>query len=223
MPVLHRRFSRALAQIGLSGLTLPGAVFYHAAAALRFEIGGEEDPYLPDGSGPDPLYIEKALFRAKALFEGLPGRPDLLRIDINPAETGAIGPETLERLGLPAPQEAVREELSGAEEKQVLEHLYWELSPAAFVPDQLLTEIIRADLGGLSFLCSNVYFADTERRVIYHLYDDRGADAAAESRETLKGMYRAYKGWLLDYNRERMEEMFEEAGGNGKPVGEGTG
>lgn len=207
MTTLHERFIQVLGQTGLSRLALPNALFYHAPAALRFEIGGGKSPYLPDGTEPDPAYIKGAFRRAKALFESLPGRPDILRIDICPEDTdhGNLCPLLYRRLGLPAPREIVK-----GEGEPGAEYWYWDISRGDFLPDRILREIIQADLGGLSFLCSNVYFADTERRVLYHLYDDRGADIIAESRGTLLGLYRAYQGWLLDYDRERMEGMFEE-------------
>lgn len=87
-------------------------------------------------------------------------------------------------------------------------HLYWNLNKIDFSPDALLREIIKADLGGISALVSSVYFANTEAVYLYHVYDDRGADLVAESKETLRPLYHDFNQWILDYDRKKIEILF---------------
>ena len=55
-----------------------------------------------------------------------------------------------------------------------------------------------------------VFLLDEAHDVLYHPYDDRGADVAAADRETLRPLYQELNPWLLDYDRARMDAMFNE-------------
>ena len=55
-----------------------------------------------------------------------------------------------------------------------------------------------------------VYFVNQTRNVILHMYDDRGLDILAANRSDLQAIYDTYKPWLLDYDRVRMEKVFEQ-------------
>ncbi|MBQ2328753.1 MAG: DUF3885 domain-containing protein, partial [Oscillospiraceae bacterium] len=43
---------------------------------------------------------------------------------------------------------------------------------------------------------------------LYHVYDDRGADLAAASVETLRPIYHRLNDWLLDNDRAAMDDLF---------------
>jgi hypothetical protein len=74
----------------------------------------------------------------------------------------------------------------------------------------LFKEIILADIGGkFPGLTSAIYLFDTNRHIIFHLYDDRGLDVAAIDRETLLLLYQKYNSWILDYDRPKIEKLFE--------------
>ncbi|RJF87697.1 DUF3885 domain-containing protein [Oleomonas cavernae] len=61
-----------------------------------------------------------------------------------------------------------------------------------------------------------IYLVDPDRKVIAHVYDDRGMDVVALEPDTLRPLYRQFQGWLLDYDRSRMDAVF--ASGNVLPV-----
>ncbi len=84
----------------------------------------------------------------------------------------------------------------------------WDLACQPIQWEVLLGEIIAADLGGFASLASSVYFLNTRENILYHLYDDRGLDIAAEKRESLLPLYRQFSAWLLPYDWGRMEETF---------------
>ncbi len=53
--------------------------------------------------------------------------------------------------------------------------------------------------------------ADLERGIVLDVYDDRGMDVRALAAATLLPFFKKFDGWLLDYDRERMEAAFAKA------------
>lgn len=87
---------------------------------------------------------------------------------------------------------------------------YWDLSKIDFQPERLLGEIIRGDIGGWPGFVSSVYLSGSGP-ILYHLYDDRGLDILGGTRELLLPLYHRFGGWILDYDRERIDRIFSEA------------
>ena len=198
--------SRCIHAIGLAELSPP--IFYQCPVALRFEIGDPTlDPYNKGCLSSD--YAAKAFLRAKALFEALPGRFDRLVWDTYPQEgqTAHQLQAFRRRVGAPTPQEMAFQDLQGEEPAQKVTYC-WDLTYQPVRWEALLGEIIAADLGGFAPLASSVYFLNTQENILYHLYDDRGLDIAAEKRETLLPLYHRFSDWLLSYDQGRMEETF---------------
>lgn len=54
-----------------------------------------------------------------------------------------------------------------------------------------------------------VYFVNADKKLIFHMYDDRGLDIIATDKETLKPIYAKHNDWLLDYDRERIDKQFQ--------------
>lgn len=52
------------------------------------------------------------------------------------------------------------------------------------------------------------FLLDVERGILIHIYDDRGMDVIALDRKTLMEVYRTHSSWLLDYDRQRIIEVF---------------
>lgn len=135
-----------------------------------------------------------------------------MRIDGYPSDSGVQ--EEVQSIcnsaGMPQPDEQTLQPFQWGEDCEVISQLqlYWDLNKIQFSPDRLLREIIEADIGGYSGLASNVYFADTHDFFILHLYDDRGADLMAANRELLRPIYENLNSWILDYDREKINELF---------------
>ena len=86
--------------------------------------------------------------------------------------------------------------------------LLWNLNN--FKPNKLLEEIIKADLGsGNYFLTSSVYFICKEDNVLFHLYDNRGADLVTDKKEKIQHIYHRLNELILDYDRERIDNIFK--------------
>lgn len=208
METLHEYFENTMIKIGFIHTELPVAVFYSAPIGIRFEIGGQEGVYLPDDKGMNPVYVENAFCRAKTLLHDLPCRPNLLRIDNYPEEADKITLQTLLQVGLPAPDESIQEKRMDEGTCFLQEHLYWDLTKGNCQIDKLLLEIIKGDIGGFSCLCSNVYLLNTESSVLYHLYDDRGADIVAFDKYVLLPLFKKYSNWILQYDKARIDHLF---------------
>ena len=213
---LQEGVSDALRRIGMPVLEHP--IFYNAPVGIRFEIGGEEEVYIGgwhDGGRNlvNKKYLKGAFDRAKAIYDHLPHRPDILRIDTYPGTGAGVETDVLKKvlkMGLPDPQEQKTEDFLPAGEKDTIVRcqLYWDISKSLFSPDSLLREIIRADFGGISGLVSNVFFINAGDAVLFHLYDDRGADLVAADKEMLRPIYDRYNQWVLDYDRLKIETLF---------------
>jgi hypothetical protein len=46
--------------------------------------------------------------------------------------------------------------------------------------------------------------------MIVHMYDDRGLDIIAATRESLRPIYRPFNDWVLDFDRERIAKALSE-------------
>lgn len=208
MGKLHECFENTITKIGFTHAELPGAFFNSASIGIRFEIGGKENVYLPDDKGLNLIYVKNAFYRAKTLFDGLPCRPVLLRIDNYLEEADRITLQTLSQVGLPAPDETIKEKRIDEGACFFQEHLYWDLAKNNCQIDKLLLEIIKGDIGGFSCLCSNVYFLNAKCAILYHLYDDRGVDIVANDKYSLLPLYQKYNEWILQYDKAKIDQLF---------------
>jgi len=55
-----------------------------------------------------------------------------------------------------------------------------------------------------------VYFLNIDRKLIFHMYDDRGLDIIAADIETLRPIYKKYNGWIFDYDRKEIDGKFKQ-------------
>lgn len=60
----------------------------------------------------------------------------------------------------------------------------------------------------LKFLsCEEIYFINVDKKLIFHMYDDRGLDLIAADVETLRPIYDKFNHWILDNDREKIDNM----------------
>lgn len=55
---------------------------------------------------------------------------------------------------------------------------------------------------------NSVYIFNLNKNILLHMYDDRGADLIAITKERLTPIYKTLNDWLLEYDRERMDRLF---------------
>ena len=214
MGVLCDDFSKVVGSIGINELKHP--LFYNSPIGIRFEIGGDKIVYLDCEDSEkhiaNPAYISSAFDRANAIYKNLPCKPNILRIDVYPDDNTMqkVIQKFCQAGNIPTPHEQVVKPFQWDEDAEtILQHqLYWNIEKIVFSPDRLLQEIIRADIGGINAFASNVYFADTHNVILFHLYDDRGADLVAADKELLRPIYEKFNNWILDYDRETIDAIF---------------
>lgn len=217
MGIVSEKFSKLVQQIGMDQLTRP--IFYNSPFGIRFEIGGTESVYLNnkdnDISIVNPLYVDAAFARAETLYNGLPSKPNILRIDVYPK--GNDTHEEIKRVaeagGLPFPHEQVLKqyELDDHDrgESITIIELYWSLEKISFSPSKLLMKTIRADIDNSSEFNADVYFANTDDIYLFFVYDDRGADLVAQNKETIRPLFENFKSCILNYDREKIMRLFD--------------
>jgi len=66
----------------------------------------------------------------------------------------------------------------------------------------------RLDKNGV-FTAKEIYFVNIDKKLILHMYDDRGLDLISADKETLKPIYKKHNDLLLGYDRERIDKQFE--------------
>ena len=209
--MLLRRTQETLNRIGNSRLQLP--IFYESRVALRFEIGDPELELSVTKEALNPAYFRAAYLRADALYREMKPFDVLLWVLYRSSEDSAEPTEILEKFrrltALPAPAEAYSQDTVDADGDPLTRiFLFWDLKQEAFEKASLLEGILHADFGGFAELSSAVFFFDTDRHLLYHLYDDRGLDIVAEQKEDIAFLHKKYTNWLLDYDRKRMDDIF---------------
>lgn len=205
-------FYQTLNALGMHGIEFP--VFYTARIGIRFDIG--------DSSGFDvyskkhtvnPLYIDHCLYRVTQIMDSLPNLPDILAIQLyfmNEHELQKEIKDILSVTKLPYPHETDKNEtiLDGKPTNVAI--LLWDLSIINFSKETLLKEVIVSDLGGEHLLTASVFWVWSNSNIMFHLYDDRGADLVAAEKSAIKNVYLRFNQWILKCDRENIESIFED-------------
>ncbi|MEH7096936.1 DUF3885 domain-containing protein [Neobacillus vireti] len=53
-----------------------------------------------------------------------------------------------------------------------------------------------------------IYFVNLTKKIIFHLYDDRGCDILAVDEEEIRYLYEEFNDWILEYDRNRIDNLF---------------
>jgi hypothetical protein len=89
--------------------------------------------------------------------------------------------------------------------------LQWGQLPArSFQYGSVLEGIANGDHAHTPSVSGRVYFLNPATALIAHMYDDRGLDIIAATREALRPVYRTFNDWVLDYDRERIAKALAE-------------
>ena len=63
-------------------------------------------------------------------------------------------------------------------------------------------------LKGFSRNGHDIFFVNLTKKIIYHLYDDRGCDVIASDKEGIRFLYQDFNEWILDYDRAKIDNLF---------------
>lgn len=210
--LLEKTFT-TLKKIGNERLQLP--IFYESPISLRFETGDPTLEIFLTEKQLNPTYLRSAIWRTLFLYEKIAPFDTLLWVLYRTPDVSTDINDTIDHFcqltHLPEPAEIYQQEVATtAEEPMTRILLFWELQKTAFSFSPLLQEIVKSDFKDLGFreLSSAIFFFDTEKHILFHPYDDRGADVVASQTEDIRYLYEDCKNWLLDYDIERMHQTF---------------
>lgn len=210
MRSLSDMFLQVIQQYGMQDIVYP--LFYHAAVGIRFKIGVGKR-FLPGKTDDESLiinpdYLLNAWQRASTIYMNLPAEPNILRIDhIIEADQSANRHITFfcEQAHLPVPHEQWVKNITEDGIKLTAIQLYWNLEQSMINVNQLIKDIID---GPPAFASATVFLAESTYAILFHLYDDRGADLLAADKEIIRPLYEEYNSWILDYDREKITALF---------------
>jgi len=197
----------------IGNLELSRPVFYNSPVGLRFEIGNPSG-YNFDGNPESLEYIKNALEKAMELYENSGFEFDVLlwkmySQDIDYKHKQLQKFKEICNLDLPQEQTSGVDNDYSETDPIEITSFFWDIKNKPLNIRSLFKQIITADLGGLSELGSSVYFFDTKANVLFFLYDDRGLDIVAQSKESLSYLYEKYSSWIIDYDRKQIDLTFK--------------
>lgn len=175
-------------------------LFYNLPIGIRFEIGN------PDPRVSDEDYIKQVYYRATELFKETHTANDdifvLLYFYINRKYST---------------QKKIKAFSHFTKDKQVLYSLsckkiqFPDEEDEGWEAYRYVLKCKLSDIQYIKLLFSNhdIFFINATKNTIFHLYDSRGLDIVASSKEALFTVYKKYNEWILDYDRERIDKVFK--------------
>jgi Domain of unknown function (DUF3885) len=189
---------------------LAHGLFYLHPASLRVELSGDK-PYLK-------MFL-RSYERSTAIINF--GLSDLQTITVCLSFYGVkslVGNlsvfRNLRKCGIRIPKTA---ELWQVRAERVFDE-DWELMRNFICFDIKFTEVelllwgtLANELGITPRSGCSLYLFDFDRQILFHPYDDRGMDIIGSNRELLCQIYLKFNDWLLDYDRQAMNEYFQDS------------
>lgn len=200
------------------GLELRPPLFYSWDIGIRFELGVE---WKREYNWPNNPYILGCYKRAITLFEALHSPKDDIYVvmDVNDFERGKNiklklknFPPYVEKSLLYRLKHQIKPYIFPEDDEECLYKTHrftLKCKTADFKYIPLLKAICNQDLGLRPSIFHRVYFININKKTIFHVYDDRGCDLLAISPETIRDVYKKYSDWILDYDRNEIEKVFQ--------------
>lgn len=200
-------------------LQLRPPLYYKWAFSLRFELG---ENYDADNIYENCPYLTKVYKRAVTLFESLHSSEDdiYIVVDVDDFGYGEIFQHKLNIFSKYINKKAVLARLK----QHIIPYIFSEddadetfrthrfflkckTSDVQYIP--MLKAICNQDMGIRQSISYRTYFINANKDTIFHIYDDRGCDLLATSRDGIQKMYEEYNDWILDYDREGIDNIFK--------------
>ena len=200
-------------------LELRPPLFYNWAIGIRFELGvGWQGEYNYE----DNPYIQGVYRRAVTLFESLHSQDDEIFVVVDVSDFGngksykhkarIFSPYVYEKSTLYKLKHAelpyiFPEDDEDGKYKTHRFTLTCKASDLKSIP--LLKAVCNQDLGFQPSTYHRIYFINSSRKTIFHVYDDRGCDLLATSPETIRNIYQTYNNWILEYDKDKIDKVFK--------------
>lgn len=181
-------------------------VFHSHEVALRFELAQGE--FWIDR-------LETAKHRALTIVDAVLGQSSEVHLGVarhlsscamNTEEHDDIS-EALTAYGLPGIATFTAEVAAPTEHEDI--HTWFGVTRLSRAQvNRVIWAAIAGDFGYLPDTPGSLYILNADHDILIHPYDDRGMDVIATSRTKVQSLYDEYGHWLLDHDRQRMDEVF---------------
>lgn len=199
-------------------LELRPPLFYNGDIGIRFKLGVNYDYNNIYENCP---YLEGVYNRAITLFQSLHATEDdiYIVVDVNDFADGETFKHKLNIFSKYVKEKSDLFKL----QKNTIPYVFPEddedglykthrftlkckVSDLKYIP--MLKAICNQDMGIKPSIFHRVYFININKNTIFHIYDDRGCDVLATSPNTIRDMYHTYNDWILDYDRNKIDKVF---------------
>ncbi len=199
------------------GLSLEGALFYCWDIGIRFEIGPAEIGVWKDLNKKvfNNEYFDIALDRSLLIFDFLFSPDDEIvliykifsdgrkKIKKRSFLTRVLSPNVYENIKF-----STSRKMWGKSYCCKIASIKLPKSDVNY--KQVFDAVINQDfdIRGKNYTQGQFYFINVTKKLIFHLYDDRGLDVVAQDRSNLAGIYKEHNDLILDYEREKIDQIF---------------
>lgn len=199
-------------------LELRPPLFYNGDIGIRFKLGVNYDCTNIYENCP---YLEGVYNRAITLFQSLYSKTDdmYIVVDVNDYADGETFKHKLNIFSKYVKEKSDLFKL----QKNTIPYVFPEddedglykthrytlkckVSNLKYIP--MIKAICNQDMGIKPRIFHMVYFININKNTIFHIYDDRGCDVLATSPNTIRNMYHTYNDWVLEYDRNKIDKVF---------------
>lgn len=178
-------------------------VFDRFPMCVRFNIG---DSKIED----EKEYIKQATLRAQTVFDELFNSNDEIYLVVDSYEKFQDFYDGISYNNI----DIVRALVSNQKDEYCYERLFYkhddsseecpydryviETSVNSLDKNELLSQIVKSELGGNYSLSDSIYIINKNRDIIYFLYNDIGLDIVSDNEELLKSISTKFSKWVLE-------------------------
>lgn len=196
-------------------MSLESPLFYNAQVGLRFELGV---PYRGVENTP---YFTNVLLRSSMIFREIFDTDEQIIIVVKSFRS--IEPYTCINKGEEVFPKYIKDKGLIKEVNSIeLEKHYEDNGDLSGITYQhiLLCNMDCIDYIGIlkakahqdfaikPYISDAVFFINQHKHIIFYMYDDRGMDLIAESKEALLPIYQKYNSWILAYDKKQIDNVF---------------
>lgn len=201
-------------------LNLKPPLFYLWQTGIRFELGVNDQT---DCIQNYHVYLKEVYKRAITLFESVHNSNDEIYIvvDVGDYANGKAFQHKLNVFAKYVKEKSLLLKLQhqtipymspeDEEDNFKTQRFILECTPSDFQYKSMIQAICNHEMGIKPSISHRVYFVNVCKNTIFHIYDDRGGDLLATSANLIRHVYEDYHEWILDYDREAIDQIFNEA------------
>lgn len=202
-------------QENFPSLEIKVPLFYNWDYGLRYEVGVPNIPIYKDNNQEvlNKEYFEKALYRAKKLFEATFEPDDKICVVFQKCSDGRRKIQKnsyifksinqFDKIEYLKVKKLYREYQYSKNECYRRVAIHTKLNNIDY--SSIINKDIYTDFEGGHI---ESFFINIDKGVIYNIYDDRSLDIIAKDKETLRELYTNFNHWILDYDREKIDNIF---------------